>query len=46
MITKRHKPFREWDRSNLLDLVEFIEKRHPKQLKKILEEYDEYLMGN
>jgi hypothetical protein len=43
---KRHQPFKEWHPHNLVDFLQFIEKRHPKLLKNILEEYDECLMGN
>ena len=45
-ITDMHQPFEKWHPKNLLDLLNFILVRHPKELHQILLEYDEYLRGN
>jgi len=46
VVFKWHQPFKEWHPDNSVQLLDFIEHRHPKQLKKMLDEYDEWLRGN
>jgi len=40
------QPFNKWHPKNLVQLLEFIEHRHKGLLKKLVEEYDNWLRGN